>query len=76
MAIPKMLRLDRSALDIGDVIYAVLALVSIVNPAVTGDRSVWTMIACASGVAVYLCIVIRIWLHISGKLGPRGDQPN
>lgn len=69
------LRTDRNALDAGDGLSAVLALIAVLMPALFGDWSVWDIVIVGCGVAILTIVALRVVLHLTGRLRARNRQP-
>lgn len=69
------LRFDRNALDAGDALSAVLALIAVLMPALFGDWSVWDIVIFGCGVAILAIISLRVVVHLTDRLPTRRRHP-
>ncbi len=70
------LRIDRSALDAGDALSAVLALIAVLMPALFGDWSVWDIVIVGCGIAILAIIALRVVVHLTDRLPTRRRHPS
>ena len=69
------LRFDRNALDAGDALSAVLALIAALMPAHFGDWSVWDIVIFGCGIAILAIIGLRVVLYLTDRLPARRRHP-
>ncbi|WP_439033260.1 hypothetical protein [Gordonia terrae] len=68
-------RIDRNALDAGDALSAVLALIAVLMPALFGDWSVWDIVIFGCGIAILAIVALRVVLHLTDRLPARRRHP-
>ncbi|MFE0750866.1 hypothetical protein [Gordonia sp. NPDC058843] len=69
------LRIDRNAVDVGDALSAVLALLAVLMPALFGDWSVWDVVILGCGIAILAIVALRVVLHFTDRLPARRRHP-
>lgn len=69
------LRIDRNAVDVGDALSAVLALIAVLMPALFGDWSVWDIVILGCGIAILAIVALRVVLHLTDRLPARRRHP-
>lgn len=69
------LRIDRNALDAGDALSAVLALIAVLMPALFGDWSVWDIVIFGCGIAILAIVGLRVVVHLTDRLPARRRHP-
>lgn len=69
------LRSNRIALDIGDALSAVLALIAVLMAALFGDWSVWDVVIFGCGIVILAIVALRVVVHLTGRLPARRRHP-